>query len=212
MNKKLLTIAVLIMMSVQFRAYATDSLSRFQLLAFPYINADVGVSYGVSAQYKVSKKILVNIGLRYLQSPILPKKINDEVLHHRFYSDDIFNSIGWTLGIKHAFNIKGGFVQPYVFYDITYFNLDTRAQILTDKSKINSGEPTPLVWKNYYNLNTLDNGLGIGGISKITGNLYLNVCFGLSANVIWNLPKNEYVNGLHINPALRYAIGLQYNF
>lgn len=179
---------------------------------FPYVNTDVGVSYMILAQYKIGTKLYANAGLRYLQNTSEEPKYNNERLHHRFRANSFTAHVGLSVGLVYHIKWRYEKIQPYLYYDLCFFNADTKSNFLPDDTSTNTDRYVPVLKIRYTNLYSFENGIGIGATAAIASNLRLNTRVGISANIISNLPVAYYPSGMHINAAIQYAIGLQYNF
>lgn len=194
-------------------AKAQDSTSKFQLMAWPYMNADVGVSFAITGQYKLNNRLYVNASGKYHQNPMLIPKMNNELFHHRFRANTLAAQIGGSAGLSYTIPWKYKFIQPFAYYDLSVFHMDTRSRYdIVDSVAANGNTLIRVVNVEYKNLWTFENGIGIGATASLIGRLHMIVRFGVSANIITGLPKTVYNKGIHISPSLQNAIGLQYNF
>lgn len=203
-------IIALIALFSSISLYAQDSTSEFQLTLYPYMNSDLGTSYSLAGQYRLSSNAFINFGIKYHQNKIETIKLDNEKLHHRFYAPETINHIGLSVGIRYDIKWQHDFVQPFLYYNLAFFSMDTRTQYLPNDSSDNTGQPVPLITIGYKNLVTLENGIGVGVSSRIYKQLFLVVRGGVSGNLILNLPRSEYKNGYTINPSLQYAVGVMY--
>lgn len=212
--KRNLVVLIVLVFYFTFNCVANeiDTSSKISILAFPYMNGDVGVAYGLFGQYKISKRVKLSIGLKYNQSSVVTRIIDNDRLHHKYYADNPIQAIGYSVGVQYQVPWKYDFFKPCIYYDLTYAHLHSRTQFLFDSDNVNNGVPISHIWVYYYDLNTFENGIGLGGVAKILSKLSLNVRAGLGVNLIYNLPISEYKNGSHVNLAPQYSLGLQYDF
>lgn len=189
-----------------------QSSSKFQAMAFPYINTDVGTSYGVAGQYHLKNNWYINAGLKLHQNTMFPPTLKNEPFHHRFRAPNTARRIGYTVGMRYELPWMYSRIRPYLYEDITLFKMDTRTYADFPKHTIATDSAVLVMFTGYKNLISLENGLGIGILTRITGKLYLNTKAGLGCNFIFNLPESDYRSGMYINPAVQYAIGLEYQF
>jgi hypothetical protein len=205
---------VLIIFLISAGVEMYGQVSKTQVTIYPYCIADVGYSSVVMFQKSITCNFFINAGIKYHHFVKEVPKMNNERLHHRFFANKLSQHFGFCAGIRYNVKWKNDFVQPFLYYDLTYFNMDARSIVLIDADTISEpgNEKKYAIPVKYYGLQSFENNLGLGLACKITGNLYLNTRAGIGANLIFNLPKTEYTNGRHINSSYQYAIGLEYAF
>jgi hypothetical protein len=192
--------------------HAQDSTDGFQLLVFPYMNGDVGKSTAIAGQMRLSNKLFVNAGIKFHHNRLHGyPKINNEKFHHRFFAANNSQKIGLSAGLRYVLPQVVKIATPYVYYDLSAFNMDIRYQYLPD-SGVNTGNPVPFYNFVYKNAYSIENGLGLGITSAVFTRLYLNIRAGGAANLIFNLPKAGYRSGVYANPSYQFAIGAEYRF
>ncbi|MEZ5018196.1 MAG: hypothetical protein R2800_14150 [Flavipsychrobacter sp.] len=208
--KKIIIVLIALLSTFSIKAQKKESRSSF--LISPYVLADVGRSYNLVYQYYINDKFRAYLGVKYHQNFLTDAKLDSEELHHRFHANSEAQKIGLNAGVQYFIKWKYSIAKPYVYYDLSYSRMDTRAFVLSDNdTTINQNSKRQLLTPvKYYNVSAFENNIGLGLLANIAGGLSINLRGGVGANFIFNLPEIKYTSGMHINPSFQFAVGLQY--
>lgn len=189
--------------------------SKISMTVNPIVIAHVGRSYGINFQYDISNKLRVYLGAKYHQNLLVDPVLNSQIFRYRFRANNDFQHIGYSIGGSYFMNWKHSIIKPYIYYDLTYFNMDTRTLVF---SKVDTAVNTNITQllkvtpKKYNDLHSFENNIGVGLVCPLTQWLSINTRGGIGTNVISNLPTNEYKNGTHTELSLQYTLGFQFDF